>query len=245
MIEAFGILTQSLHYKRLKRKRPTMTRHFRDWLRRRLRLRGKTRSRASGASKAKTTAPGTQKDSLPPPPPYSAPDLLRRSVDELPSSIDGSESLAVLRARNPAIRPHPTQPILEPPRDEANLDTATKLAARAAAIGMIRALDETNPRMVAARTVEAIAVAVSTSRSYAAFVAAVTAVESSALLLVEDYRDNSSRERCRVRQRNALGTATDVAMVADAGIAPVGAWPFNVHDTCALSPLKKASPFSD
>jgi hypothetical protein len=110
---------------------------------------------------------------------------------------------------------------------------------------MIRALDEPNPRMVAARTAQAIAVAVSTSRSYAAFVAAVTAAESSALLLVEDYRDHSSRERCRVRQRNALETATNVAMAADAGITPVGAWPFNIHDTFALSSLKTASPLSN
>lgn len=98
--------------------------------------------------------------------------------------------------------------------------------------------------MVAARTAEAIAVAVSTSRSYAAFVAAVTAAESSALLLVEDHRDHSSRQRCGDRQRSALRTAIDVAMAADAGITPVGAWPFNIHDVHALVSSKPALPFT-
>lgn len=217
-----------------------MVRRLSAWLRRRLNLRGKTRCRAFGVLKTQTTAPSTQEDSpLSPPPLYA-------TLDIPPRSIDGSESLEVLRARNPATRPpSDTHPILRPPRDEARPVEATELAAQAAAIGMIRALDEPNPRMVAARTAQAIAVAVSTSRSYAAFVAAVTAAESSALLLVEDYRDHSSRERCRVRQRNALETATNVAMAADAGITPVGAWPFNIHDTFALSSLKTASPLSN
>ncbi|KAI7785392.1 hypothetical protein LA080_007228 [Diaporthe eres] len=227
-----------------------MASHFRAWLRSRLKLGGKTRCRAFGIPKPQTTAPSTQEDSPPPPPPpppyTTIPDFPSRSINELPSSIDGSESLEVLRARNPATRPpSDTHPTLRPPRDEARPVKAAQLSAQAAVIGMICALYEPNPMMVAARTAQAIAMAVSTSRSYAAFVAAVTAAESSALLLVEDYRDFSSRERLRVRQTNALDTATDVAMAADAGITPIGAWPFNIHDTFALTSLKPASPLPD
>ena len=84
-------------------------------------------------------------------------------------------------------------------------------AAETAFIGMVRALDESNPRMVAARTAQAIAVAVSTSRSYAAFVAAVTAAESCALLLVEDARDYIPLDRCTVRSMNAVHAAANTA----------------------------------
>ncbi|POS77958.1 hypothetical protein DHEL01_v203644 [Diaporthe helianthi] len=214
-----------------------MARNFRAWLRRKLEFRGKTRRRACDPSKPETAAhPSTpiskqQNDS---PPPYDTLDLPPRSrvIFDFQSGIDGSESLEVLRARNPAITPpSDTRPILRPPREAAQLNVAADLAGLAAVDGMIRALDETNPRMVAARTAQAISMAVSTSRSYAAFVAAVTAVESSALLLVEGGRDECLDEVGRERQANALSAATNVAMAADAGIAPLGLWLFNIHDT--------------
>lgn len=96
---------------------------------------------------------------------------------------------------------------------------------------MLRSLDEPDPTMVAARTAQAIAVAVSTSRSYGAFVAAVTAAESCALLLAEDTRGVIPPDRFGERTRNALYAAVDTAMAADAGITPIGAWPFNIYDT--------------
>lgn len=205
-----------------------MASRFRAWLRRKLKLSGKTQYQetASSGSKPQTAAPSTQKESLPPP--YA-------TLDLLPRSIDGSESIEVLRARNPATRPPSEQsPILHPPKHMTRPTTAVKAAASAAVVGMIRALDEPNPRMVAARTAQAIAVAVSTSRSYAAFVAAVTAAESSALLLIEKEkdRDNSPPARWSVRQRqkNAIYAAAVTAMAADAGITPIGSWPSNIHD---------------
>ncbi|KAG8162467.1 hypothetical protein KVR01_008232 [Diaporthe batatas] len=204
-----------------------MAHRLRTWLRRRLNFRGKKRSRAFGTSLQQTATPSKQQDF--PPPPYNTLDHPSPSTHELPSSIDGSESLEVLRARNPAT------PFLRPPRDETRPLQATELAAQAAVIRMLRALDEPNPTMVAARTAQAIAVAVSTTRSYAAFVAAVTAAESSALLLVEDHRDNSQRDRCRSRQTNALEAATHAAMVADAGIKPIVAWPFSIYDIHRLT----------
>lgn len=209
-----------------------MASRFCAWLRHKLKLSGKTQylETASGRSNPQTAAPGTPKES--PPPPYATLDLLPRSINQLPRSIDGSESIEVLRARNPATRPPSEQSrILRPPRHMTTPNTAVRAAASSAVIGMIRALDEPNPRMVAARTAQAIAVAVSTSRSYAAFVAAVTAAEGSALLLIEDDRDYSLPDRWSVRQRNAIYAAVNTAMAADAGMTPIGSWPFNIHDT--------------
>jgi hypothetical protein len=226
-----------------------MASRFRAWLRRKMKLSGKTQYRetAFGGSNPQTAATSTRKDS--PPPAYAAVDLLPNSIHQLPRSIDGSESIEVLRARNPAARPpSENSPILRPPRHMTRPIAAVRVAAGTAVIGMIRALDEPNPRMVAARTAQAIAVAVSTSRSYAAFVAAVTAAESSALLLVEECRDHSPPGHCGVRQKNAIYAAADAAMAADAGITPIGAWPFNIYDTLGYPPgssSQTASPSVD
>ena len=227
-----------------------MASRFRAWLQRKLKLSGKTQDRetATSGSKPQTAAPSTQKESLPPP--YATLDLLPGSIYQLPRSIDGTESIEVLRARNPATRPPSEQShILHPPQHMTTPHTAVKAAAAAAVIGIIRALDEPNPRMVAARTAQAIAVAVSTSRSYAAFIAAVTAAESSALLLIEKEkdRDNSPPDRCSVRQRqkNAIYTAAVTAIAADASTTPIGSWPFNIHDThLPKSSSQTASPSS-
>lgn len=207
-----------------------MASRFRAWLRRKLKLSGKTQyyqETASGGLKPQIAAPSTQKESLPPP--YATLDLML-------GSIDGTERIEVLRARNPITQPRSKQsPILHPPQHMTTPRTAAKAAASAAVVGMIRALDEPNPRMVAARTAQAIAVAVSTSRSYAAFVAAVTAAESSALLLIERAKEREAGLphpwSASQRQKNAIYAAAVTAMAADAGITPIGSWPFNIHRT--------------
>lgn len=80
--------------------------------------------------------------------------------------------------------------------------------------------------MVAARTAQAIAVAVSTSRSYTAVVAAVTAAESFALLAMEDphYQFPLPSEQAKVRYTYAIDIATNTALAANTGIltAPRG-----------------------
>lgn len=212
-----------------------MASHFRVWLRRKLKVSGKKKHRetAPGGPNPETPAASTRKE--PPPPPYATPDHLPWNVPwlrQLPRSEDGSESIEVLRARNPAARPlSEDSPALCPPLHATTPDTAARFAAAEAAIGVLCALNEQNPRIVATRTAQAIAVAISTSRSYAAFIAAITAAKSSAFLLVEAVRDGHSYERCAVRQRNAIRTAVNTAMAADAGVTPVGSWPFDIHDT--------------
>ncbi|POS69726.1 hypothetical protein DHEL01_v211880 [Diaporthe helianthi] len=223
-----------------------MASHFRAWLRRNLKLSSKTQYQEAISSRPKpqTAAPSTQEESLPPP--YA-------TLDPLPSSIDGSESIEVLRARNPATRPPSNEsPILYPPPQHiTGLSSTVRAAASTAVIGMIRALDEPNPRMVAARTAQAIAAAVSTSRSYTAFVAAVTAAESSALLLIEAEKDVNSNSPGRLspgqQQKNAIRAAAVTAMAADTRIthAPIGSWPFDIHDTHIPEPSPQtASPSS-
>lgn len=89
--------------------------------------------------------------------------------------------------------------------------------------------------MVAARTAQAIAVAVSTSRSHTAFLAAVTAAESFALLSMEDslYQADVPDDRLKDRYTQATGIATDTVVAANAGITATGPWPYNIHNTHA------------
>lgn len=208
-----------------------MASRLRAWLRRRMRSSGKTLPRKTTiGGPNKQPSSNIRKDA--PPPPYNTLDLVTKNIHQPPRSIDGSESIEVLRARNPATRPpREDSHILRPPRHKTRPIAAIEAAAAAAVIGTARALDESDPKMVAARTAQAIAVAVSTSRSYADFVAAVTAAESCALLLVEETRDKTPPDRCREHTKNAIYAAADTAMAADAGITPKGAWPFNIYDT--------------
>lgn len=209
-----------------------MASRFRVWLRRRVKLRGQTHRRDTriAGSDPQTAASSTGKDS-PPPPPYTTLPKTPTTTHQHLGCSDGSESIEVLRARNPPTQPRSAAfPILHQPTSTITLHEAAKAAATQAVIGTLGALEESNPRMVAARTAQAISAAVSTSRSYAAFIAAVTAVESSALLLLENDRDELSPGYREVRQANAIRAAAYSAMVADAGVMPVGPWPFNVYD---------------
>lgn len=108
----------------------------------------------------------------------------------LAHELDGTEPLEDIRARNPPARPRPSDAhgtirILKPPSQADDPYEAAYASAAAASIGFIRACDETCPPLLAARAVHGIAVAVSTARSYSAFIAAVTAAETSALLSAE------------------------------------------------------------
>lgn len=51
------------------------------------------------------------------------------------------------------------------------------------------------------------------------------------LLLVEETRDETPPDRCREHTKNAIYAAADTAMAADAGITPIGPWPFRIYDT--------------
>lgn len=177
--------------------------------------------------------PGVQKDT--PPPPYNILDLLC-SNSRPPRDPDEDMTVEALRARNPSTRRPGQDPCnLHLPPHRPTPTGAATAAASSALIGVVRALDEEDRRMVAARTAQAIAVAASTARSYSSFVAAVTAAESTAFLILEDHRDGIPNDRRRDRVRHAIRTAVDTAMAADADINP-RAWPFNVDYTHSRSP---------
>lgn len=208
-----------------------MASRLRAWLRRRIRSKCRTLPRETKFGGQNTqTIPNIQDDS--PPPPYNTLDLLRQGTRQPPTTdTDGSETIESLRARYPATpRRHENSTIsTAPPHSTTPIGAATE-AAYSAYVGVCRALDETDRRMVAARTAQAIAVAVSTSRSYAAFIAAVNAAESAGFLSFEADRDQIPYDRARIRAGRAVDTAANAAMAADAGITATGPWPFNIYD---------------
>lgn len=148
-----------------------------------------------------------------PPPSYTTLEL-RGSTPRPPIE---SVSLEALRARNP---PRADSDIVGPPPH--NAAAPMKAAAAAAVNGYLRAQDEKDPLMVAARTAKAIAIAASTCGSYGAFVAAVTAVESAALLAVEDARRRAPYGQLRDRTRRAVHAAANTALAANADTTRAG-----------------------
>lgn len=179
-------------------------------------------------------APDSQKHT--PPPPYTTVNLPRDAQANPPTSTPKPETLEALRNRNPVARlPREGSAVLRPPKHKKTPYGAARAAAAIAVIGMVRALDEHDRKMIAARAIRAVAVAVSTSRSYAAFVAATTAAESAALICLEADRDNEAHSRVRQRIRHSGNRAAETALAADAGITPIGAWPHNIHDTSSVT----------
>ncbi|KAI7778831.1 hypothetical protein LA080_001612 [Diaporthe eres] len=154
------------------------------------------------------------------PPPYQV----------LPQTTSsGSEDLDNLRAENPP-RSFPSnmgQDIPPPPMESRN--ETIYAAVVTATNGLRRALAERNPAMVAAQAIRAIALAVSTSRSYSVCVAATTAAEFGALRVVEESRrpDFVSDPCPRILRRNVAGVAFDAVRAADATAydEPYG-WPW-------------------
>lgn len=149
------------------------------------------------------------------PAPYASPFSLRREF------LRESMTLETLRAHNPATRtPCGSSHVQEPTPPRPSRFPIADAAACRTVVGITRAFDERDPRMVAARTAQAIAVAVSTSRSYTAVVSAATAAESFALLAMEDprYQFPLPSDQLKVRYTNAIAIATNTAMAAKTGI---------------------------
>ncbi|KAJ0110198.1 hypothetical protein J7T55_000630 [Diaporthe amygdali] len=194
----------------------------RAWLRRKLASKSETRPRETmPGDPDQQKNPTSQKDTSPPP--YATLDL-RDGTPQPSIATDENVPLETLRTRNP---PRAGSDIVGPPPHSTAPIEAAEAAASTAINGYLRALDEKDRRMVAARTAKAIAVAASTSRSYAAFVAAVTAVESAALLAVEDSRERAPYGQLRERTRNAVHNAANTALAADADTTSAGPWPYS------------------
>lgn len=148
-------------------------------------------------------------------------------------------SLETLRARNP---PCEGSDIVGPPLPNTVPMEAAEAAASTAVNGYLRALDEQDSTMVAARTARAIAVAASTCRSYGAFVAAVTAVESAALIAAEDARHRAPYGQLRGRTRHAVRHAANTALAADAKTTSAGPCPYSMFGVDAVPKGRQPQP---
>lgn len=201
---------------------------FGAWLRRRLKS-----SSQSSRSRPPPPLRDTSHDRIPlcsyierheSPPPYQV----------LPQTTSsGSEDLDNLRAENPPCSfPGDLGPNMPPPPRETRNETM-QAAMITATNGLRRALAEQEPAMVAARAVQGIALAVSTSRSYSACVAATTAAEFQALRCADILRRRDCVfDPCPHRRYGDVArVVTDVINASDATAydAPYG-WPWYSDD---------------
>lgn len=154
---------------------------------------------------------------------------------EVPPSTasNGSEGLEALRARNPPRIPPGRRCLNTPPPPQETREETIRAAVETATEGVLRATSQKDQPMAAACAVRAIALAVSTSQSYTAFVAAATAAEFEALLCAEDDRrpDSDSYLYPRGRYTNIMNAAFEAVRTADATMDDVPfTWPFNMDD---------------
>lgn len=177
---------------------------------------------------ATSPSPGTQSnrpppsyDTLYPPAADTGPDTSRSRLPKTASS-PGTENINTLRNGNPRLA-------LDPPLPKHTRFGTAEAAARTAMLGVARAYKQSDPAVIAAHTAHAIAIAVSTSRSYTAFVAATTSAESAALIIGECNRGQVSRARTRQRAEDAIQRAAELAVAADAGNTATGIWPCNTQ----------------
>lgn len=167
-------------------------------------------------------------DTLYPPPANAAPKKSPSPRQPATVSTQEIENINTLRNGNPRLA-------LDPPLPKDSLFKTAEAAAKTAMLGVGLAFAQTEPGLIAAHTAHAIAVAVSTSRSYTAFVAATTAAESAALIIAEKARYNTPPDRELQHHRNAIRRAAESAVAADAGNTAIGSWPSNIHDTAGRS----------
>lgn len=170
---------------------------------------------------------------LEPPPPYQleSPPAYARSPS--PST----ENLETLRSRNRPRRQFSDRR----PQPTGTLLGDCIAAADSVELGLFRATRESGRAMVAACTLQAVAAAASTSRSYPAFVAAVTYAEMLSLIFAETpvlslYNGQADEEAFRRRRRHAFVTAIKAAVDTN---TVNGGVPCNIDD---LLPARLRSP---
>lgn len=187
-----------------------------------------TSNNTEQSQEADSPSPGMQSNR--PPPSYdtlyppTANNTANTSRSRLPKTVSspGAENINTLRNGSPRL-------VLDPPLPKLTPLGTAKAAAKTAMLGTGRALSQSDPAVVAAHTAHAIAIAVSTSRSYIAFVAATTSAESAALIAGECNRGQVSRARTRQRAEDAIQRAAELAVAADAGNTATVSWPCNTQ----------------
>lgn len=131
-----------------------------------------------------------------------------------------------------------------PPKPMPTLRGAANAAANCATLGMLYALAGRRPEVVAVRAVRAMAVAISTSRSYAAFIAAAAAAESIASICAKDPSGCGTWPPRLVARhvRNDYQDALDAVMGPDAAGDALPLL-FNDDDDFHLSRTRPRNPF--
>lgn len=128
-----------------------------------------------------------------------------------------------------------------PARHEPTAEEAARAAVYAAITNTGHARFKKEPHLIAAHTAKAIALAVSTTSSYGAFVAVTTALETMLVIDGDDERDGVSFEITKKRLDTAMFVAMDAGLAADAKLASGGPWPRNIHKMPSLDPKAAAS----
>ncbi|KAG8161248.1 hypothetical protein KVR01_009512 [Diaporthe batatas] len=177
-------------------------------------------------NKDSTSKPGPARQDDRPPPSYDSlypprpaarpaapPSSANASVEDFEPRSDGS--------------PRRT---LTPPRPQSTPFKTAEAAAETAMYGTVRAFRLSDKTLVAADIAHAIAVAVSTSRSYTAFVAATTAAENAALLLAHNRHRYIPDDQMDQLINDAIRRAAEHAVAVDAGNTPTGSWPSDTRD---------------
>lgn len=168
--------------------------------------------------KDSTSKPGPARQNNRPPPSYNT------LYPPSPAASNGpTADITKLRDASPRLA-------LDPPLPQRTPFKTAEAAARTALCGTALAFDQSERGVLAAHTAHAIALAVSTSRSYTAFVAATTAAESAALIAAEGYRHNHSEDHKCQRARDAVRRAAETAVAVNAGNTPYRGWPPNTRD---------------
>lgn len=139
-----------------------------------------------------------------------------------------TETLETLRARiPPRSNIVDEQYVFRPPEPTETMEQACEAAAGAVQYPIFLAITEPEPKLVAARAVQAVATAISTEPTYPVYIAVVTMAESIALIHGENQYTKVPPGIAARRRLDLLDTAVDAGMAAyDEG----NAWPSDGHE---------------
>lgn len=169
-----------------------------------------------------------------PPPPYQSPALPSSPAEQYKKPLYRRPTHWV-RRRAKHLSP------VRPAKYEATAEEAARAAVYAAITNSGNARVMKEPHLIAAHTAKAIALAVSTTRSYGAFVAVTAALETMLVIDGDDERDGVDFEITKKRLDTAMFAAMDAGLAADAKLASGGPWPRNIHKMPSLDPRAAAN----
>lgn len=173
----------------------------------------------------------------------SASHCRRRYDPKLPPPED-TETLETLRARiPPRSRIVDEQDVFRPPKPKDTIEQACRAAALAVQYPIFLATTEPERELVAARTVQAVTTAISTSPTYPVYIAVVTMAESIALIMSENTYIQDPPGVAARRRRGVLNAAVEAGMAAYAedSVRPLDVDDVNGDDSQAYNDFNSDS----